>query len=109
MGTGRALPATARASSVLVTIVDAVTLMDDMGSERPAKARASSVLEMAPMIGTATAVACNVITFPASSRASSLLVGKGFAWATLPPALESKSAAANERPSFENLRLVVSI
>jgi hypothetical protein len=57
--------------------------MDEMGSERPAKARASSVLEMAPMIGAATAVACDIITFPAS-RASSLLVGTGFAWATLP-------------------------
>jgi hypothetical protein len=87
---------------VLVTIVDAVALMDEMGSERPAKARASSVLEMAPMIGAATVVACDVITLPAS-RASSLLVGTGLAWATLPPALESKSAAANEKPSLENL------
>jgi len=105
---GTVAPATARASSVLVTVLDTAAVLDEMGSDQPAKARASSVLEMAPSTGALTAVAC-VRMFGASARASSLLVGSGFARATVPAAPESKSAAPSERPSFEILWLVFSI
>jgi hypothetical protein len=56
---------------------------------------------MAPP-GALTAVE-NVGMLAVSARASSLLVGSGFARATLPVAPDSKSAAPSERPSFEIL------
>jgi len=87
---------------VLVTILNTAAVGDEMGSDLPAKARASSVLEMAPSIGVFTTVVGGSV-FAASTRASSLLVGSGFARATLPAAPESKSAAPSESPSFEIL------
>jgi len=85
---------------VLVTILETTGVADEMGSEKAASARASSVLETAPT-GTVAAVAC-VRYVCRARRASSLVVGSVVARAAL-AAPESKSAIPNERPSFETL------
>jgi|SRR6267378_3111884 hypothetical protein len=76
---------------------------DEAGSERPASARAWSVLVTATFVGADSSMYSLAVTCPASARASSVLVGIGFARATPAVAIESASATANERLSFDDI------
>src|SRR5882724_6730845 len=76
---------------------------DEAGSERPAWTRAWSELVTAPFAGSVASTCGSGLTLAASARASSVLVGIGFARATPAVATESASAAASERLSFENI------
>jgi hypothetical protein len=86
--------------------LDPAALLDGIANERPASARASSVLETASFTESALAWEWRVDTFAWSALASSVLVGSGFA-RTTPP--EKASAAMSERLSFANLRFIFSI
>src|SRR6267378_3163299 len=73
------------------------------GSERPACALASSELVIGPVGWKSASTCVSVLVRPASARASSVLVGIGFARATPAVAIESASATANERLSFDEI------
>ena len=96
-----------RASSVLVTNARSAESSDETGTERPASARASSVLEAACFSGT-VAPGCE-IGAAVNARASSVVVGIGFARATPAAAVERARAAASESPYFEDILLIVFI